>query len=484
MDGSRPAEHRDRNAPAESSRAPLPLGKAIVFSLVPLAVLVSILEIAAWIADHHLDFRDRLLEAYGLMTVENRPIAPDEGFSFRSGIRIRSPSAKRADGEPYESGGRTIEGADASTSKEATWVDADDVVRAGEKRVFVIGGSAAFGFPYPYEDTFAAMLEEQLGTPWRVLNASRVGRTSGQLVRTAERIVESYAPDALVIYSGNNEWIRWIPSQQPRVSQTRIRAVRPLLHSRALSAVLYWTLKRASQRTGDPTAFRIHQEIAGVTYALRFPADAQSFDPEQWRTTRRDYLDAFEANLLRMIEPAQAEGVRVILMTVPFNYKLSPAWKHPQPQFFVAEHAEATREAIREAASFLEQRRSRDALRVTEAALERDAGPAVLHHLKAMSLEALERLDEAEAAYALSREAMIGNLGSRLSINESIEKVARESGVELLDLAALFDREQHALGGRFNEDLIHDDCHPTPLGNRLIAAALYQRLTTSQTRAH
>ena len=267
------------------------------------------------------------------------------------------------------------------------------------------------------------------------------------------------------------------------MSQARIRAVLPLLHSRALSAVLYWTLKRASQRTGDPTAFRIHQEIAGVTYALRFPADAQSFDPEQWRTTRRDFIDAFEANLLRMIEPAQAEGVRVILMTVPFNYKLSPAWKHPQPEFFVAEHAEATREAIREAASLLEQSRPRDALRVTEAALERDAGPAVLHHLKAMSLEALERLDEAEAAYALSREAMIGNLGSRLSINESIEKVARESGVELLDLAALFDREQHALGGRFNEDLIHDDCHPTPLGHRLIAAALYQRLATSQTGA-
>jgi hypothetical protein len=107
----------------------------------------------------------------------------------------------------------------------------------------------------------------------------------------------------------------------------------------------------------------------------------------------------------------------------------------------------------------------------------------VLHYLKAMSLEALERLDEAEAAYALSREAMIGNLGSRLSINEAIEKVARESGVELLDLAALFDREQHALGGHFNEDLIHDDCHPTPLGHRIIAAALYERLATSQTRA-
>jgi hypothetical protein len=53
-----------------------------------------------------------------------------------------------------------------------------------------------------------------------------VGRASGQLVRTKERIVDSYAPEALVIYSGNNEWIRWVPPQQPRVSQTRIGSLR------------------------------------------------------------------------------------------------------------------------------------------------------------------------------------------------------------------------------------------------------------------
>jgi hypothetical protein len=98
--------------------------------------------------------------------------------------------------------------------------------------------------------------------------------------------------------------------------------------------------------------------------------------------------------------------------------------------------------------------------------------PAILHYLEAECLERLGRADEAEQAYARSRECMIGNLGSILGINEVIARVARDEGAELLDVRKLFDDWEHARGRHFNQDLIHDGCHPTPQGHRLIAEAL------------
>jgi len=52
------------------------------------------------------------------------------------------------------------------------------------------------------------------------------------------------------------------------------------------------------------------------------------------------------------------------------------------------------------------------------------------------------------------------------------------TGTELIDLPPLFDRYEHNLGHYFNDDLIMDDCHPTPLGHRLIAEALLARLAS------
>ena len=102
--------------------------------------------------------------------------------------------------------------------------------------------------------------------------------------------------------------------------------------------------------------------------------------------------------------------------------------------------------------------------------------PPVPHYLEAELLESLERPVEAEAAYARSREAMIGNLGSRLSINRVLREVAAEQEAELVDRRKSFDDYQHRRQRHFNTELIHDDCHPPPQGHTLIAQHLERLL--------
>ena len=57
-----------------------------------------------------------------------------------------------------------------------------------------------------------------------------------------------------------------------------------------------------------------------------------------------------------------------------------------------------------------------------------------------------------------------------------IRRTAMTSGARLVDAKRLFDKYEHSRGRYFNQDLIHDECHPTPAGSGLIADVLATRL--------
>jgi lysophospholipase L1-like esterase len=79
---------------------------------------------------------------------------------------------------------------------------------------------------------------------------------------------------------------------------------------------------------------------------------------------------------------------------------------------------------------------------------------------------------------------MIGNLGSRLSTNRIIREVSKDADVPLIDVQALFQQYGASRQRFYNRDLIHDDCHPTPLGHQLIAEALVPLLQAAITSRH
>ena len=54
-------------------------------------------------------------------------------------------------------------------------------------------------------------------------------------------------------------------------------------------------------------------------------------------------------------------------------------------------------------------------------------------------------------------------------------------GVPVIDVQALFQQYGARWQRHYNVDLIHDDCHPTPLGHQLIAEALAPLLRTAIT---
>ena len=495
-------------SPAEPQGTPATTRRSLRRRLLFIAILLVTLEAAGWLGDYIFNYRRRLLSALAMMRLNTQPIPVLSNTSDDRQLVLRDPADGPGTDEPYRIGGVEIAGAGPWLGTQ--YVVPDNVVRDGERRVVIVGGSAAFGFPYRYADSLSGLVEPMLGQgidgkQVRILNAAQVGCTSGELAPVVDQAVRFYKPATIVLFVGNNEWFHWQPllkpsSDQPpsgespareHLSQASINVLRTLAHSRTLAAIEYglvqWTVskRRARQdearqsRTRD--RFESHHELIGSDYAVEMPLAPERYDPSEWLTVRQKYLDTFRANLSQMVATARNADVPVVLLTIPFNPRLSPAWKHRQPHSFAPEHHRQVTAAIADASQAVGQEQFEEGLATVTAALDLDPHPALLHYLKAQCLEGLQRHQQAELAYAESRERSIGNLGSRLSTNRIIREVAEAAGVPLIDVQALFQQYGAQRQRYYNVDLIHDDCHPTPLGHQLIAEALAPLLRSAIT---
>ena len=448
-----------------------------IFQLSFVVVLAG-LEILARVEDRRTHFRFYLFETLKAMECVTTPIsaAPDSELDTEmkwppGKILIRAQRNDPPPAEPYTLGGKVIPEACPDAKQLSLGPD-----QTGNRNlVFILGESAAFGFPLSYPETFTAQLELAAGASGLMpFNAAQPGWTSGLLVPLANRVVDWFKPKVLIVYAGNNEWIHFLAKDEtasPRV----VAVARFISNSHAIAYCEYrffkWLVERAHTQK-----FESHHELIGVDYALKHPLKEPLLN---WGETKKAYLRNFEANLSSMIQRAKKQNVRVILTTVPFAYKLSPAWKHPQPLALTPANQSFVEDSIQRAVAAEKKKEFSEAVNILDSALAKEPFIPVLHHLKAMALEELGKNAEAETSYAACRENMIGHLGSILSINETIRKVAASTGCELVDLKQMFDDYEHAQNRYFNDDLIIDDCHPGSQGHRLIAEALLKRLTST-----
>ncbi len=481
--------------PRNSLGVALPRKRKMCYAAFVALLFFGAVEAVAWFADAVWDYRHSVVLALEEGQLVEGPILAlrDSGLPPRT-VDVRVPYEGKLSNRPYVVGRCTVPGSRLGFELSTRRVTPEDLDRGQLKRIFAFGGSAAFGFPYPFEHAFTSILDDRLRAHgYGVWNCAACGWTSGRVVPVLRRVVDYFDPDTVILMTGNNEMLHWaipgVPYQhfldEAWISQTYLGLWRQLSVSRAFAAAEYVALKKTAARQLQPRGppDGSHPELVGADYALRHPLEQYTeFDAAAWFEAQQRYLDAYEANLREMVLYAKARDVRVILSTMPFNYKLNPAWACPQPESFAPEHRQVVRQNIRRAAQHLQQRQFREALSLLDEALALDPLPPILNYLRGECLEQLGQHAAAAEAYAACRENMIGHLGSRRSINERIRTVATSLGAELLDAQQVFDRYERSQGEYYSRDVFHDDCHPTPLGHRLIAEALAERFVDKPSR--
>lgn len=387
-------------------------------------------------------------------------------------LPVRIPGIGPPSSMPYVLGGVFITGAVADV--EWAWIDRP--LDMPGRRIAVLGGSAAFGYPYSYEESFPAQLQERLRErEFRVTNHARPGMNSVDILLTAEQMYRWVKPEILIVMAGHNEFIRWQPSWLPQSRSAYATLLFRMSSSRLVSALLYLQFKRLSSpgRTPDSWTdeFTVHAELTGHDHAIRNTMEKyHEWDAELWRRTRDAYLRRFEINLATLLAGARNRGVDVYILTLPIRHKLSPVWKHPQPlgagegdwRMF---ESEASR-----CGEILEEGRCEEARLCARELIRRWPESPTPYYIEGEAHECAGHMEAALSSYKMCRERMVGNQGSAMSINRIIREVAAQEGATLVDMERFFDDD--ALNRGVVDLYMDDDCHPNVSGHRRIAEIL------------
>ena len=343
-------------------------------------------------------------------------------------------------------------------------------------RIFVLGGSSAYGFPWGAAQAFPAALERALqdSLPQRdvqAVNAAGMSYGSHRLrILTPEML--DYAPDLLVVYGGHNEFVE-------RDFYDRVAAAEPL--PGGLRLWLHrWRLYSAMQRLLAPPK-RILQPSDAAWEAYKATLIGLDADREYATDVAQADRDAvraqFEDNLRAIAAAAKKAAVPVLFCTVPSNMR---EWRPNQTTWpgtlSAADRATAVRaiERATEANDAGDAQAALEAIAAVEAISPAAAGA---WFQKGRALLALGRTQQAADAFAAARD-LDGQPGRAIgAFNDTIRTVARDTGSMLVDVERTFREtaEDGIPGFEFFEDYVH----PKPAAHLLIAREVWRAVLES-----
>ncbi len=341
-------------------------------------------------------------------------------------------------------------------------------------RIFVFGGSAAFGLGYSRQGTFSELLERLLsglqpGHEPEVINCSLVGMASEQVFEMAIEVLADFSPDLLIVYSGNNEFYE-IPG---RIASSRFLSPGILgahiwltCHSR-----FYFFMKKAAETL--ISKYRPETEDGEEKASEADPERADRVKGVLGETIEKNYRSlklllgqVYRHNLVKIARAARAGGTPLLLCTVASNLA---DYDHP-PSLRLRE-SQDLREEVERAEGMIARGEHAGALEVLEGAGRELSGEARITFLRARCLEELGRMDEARRLYEQANEEDFQSPNrAKTSFNGIVADVAEGTGAIFVDVAGLFARQSP--DGIVGENLFFDYCHPNARGHLLIAYGL------------
>lgn len=335
-------------------------------------------------------------------------------------------------------------------------------------RLFTLGGSSSYGFPWDGRVAFPALLGDVLQAahpdrPVESVNASGISYAMHRLNLVADELLE-YEPDLFVVYSGHNEFVEPAAFEALKNRSPVRTRVEGLLAQTRLYSGLYTLLGRVR---APPALPDFDERVRRV--------DAATFAP----SAKAAVVDEFGWRLRRLVRRARDHGVRVVLCTVPANLR---DWR-PEASWVDPSLSPAQRRSLEtdldEARRRLEQGQPAQALDALDRALALQPHHALGYYLAAQAHRSLG--DSAAAARAWTRAADEDASPSRRlsAMNDTLRAVARDhaTGVLLVDVERRI--AELSVAGVPGFDWIEDYVHPTPAGHREIAWSLWQALDAS-----
>lgn len=426
--------NRTNDLPEGTSAVKLPVWKKLFFALLVGGLFFGVIEGVLW-----------LFGAETMLQKED----PFRGFSKLVKVFER-------DGDQYR------------TRQDSSHRTFNDQMFAVQKpnngfRFFTLGGSSSYGYPRGAEVAFTAILSELLaeghpGLTIEGINASGISYGMHRLNIVADELVD-YDPNLLIIYSGHNEFI------EPEFYESmKNRGVaREGLEYALAQSRLYALTRSAAGRFRDT-------KPAGLGVGRQVRRDqTQVYTPEE----KAEVVDTYREGLTRLVDRAQAAGIRVLLATIPANLQ---GWR-PEASTGSGNNHRQWVEAQAKGRKFFKQEKYAEALASFEEAARLEPGHAETLYEVGRCCEKLGDWEKAQEAFRQACDQDASPVRRVSGINQAIREVAKAKGTLFVDVDKIFkERSEHGLVGY---RLIEDYVHPTIEGHELIAWEIWRAIEQS-----
>ena len=189
----------------------------------------------------------------------------------------------------------------------------------GTLRIITFGGSATAGLGYSPNVSFSHHLERMLkkSHPDRtveIINLGIVAFASSQVALLVEEAVDHYEPDALIVYSGNNEFLEIHAQKYADANASAISTLRDHLadtHSfRLIRRLLRGTPKTTALQDPNLSQENLRQMQDRIMMDIQL-------DPDEINAV----VDNYQTNLNQILEAANRTDTPLLLMTVASNWE-------------------------------------------------------------------------------------------------------------------------------------------------------------------
>jgi tetratricopeptide (TPR) repeat protein len=194
----------------------------------------------------------------------------------------------------------------------------------------------------------------------------------------------------------------------------------------------------------------------------------------------KDAYANFASNLRETITVARRSGARVIVSTVATNLKDCAPFASLHREDLKPEELQSWSALVRQGADLESARQHADALQAYLAAAKIDNQYAELEFRIARTLWMLGDFVGAKTHFLRARDLDSLRFRADSKINDINRSVAASrSDVELVDAEATFARE--SAKGVIGSELVYEHVHLTPLGNYLLARAMFVQIASKLT---
>ncbi|GEM_PF-679542 len=335
----------------------------------------------------------------------------------------------------------------------------------GGLRIFLLGGSAAAGWPYHGGNTsISALLERKLkmlypGRSVEVINVA-AGTYGSHRVEMIHDEVLHYNPDAIFLYNGNNEFLEGLVYQplhppEPFDRSALVRLVYRLMVPRPRIDVKNFTLD------------------AQVPNTLAFAFARSSLyreDPRQFQMLLKHY----KFNVENMVEDSAAAKVPMFLLTCPVNLKDWTPNVSRHRKGMTSEEMTRWTKLFREGELAVERGDYAAAIAPLKAAIAIDDEYAEAHYHLGRSLLRNGLQNEAKVEYVRALERDGFPFRELPEFQTILREIARKNNVPLVDIVAPL--EAVSGDGIIGLDTLVDYVHLTEKSQEIVAQEMLKAL--------